>query len=65
MSFGRILVVDDFVPWQNFVLGLLESETDLQILSTAVEGTEAVQRALQLQPDFDFDGSGLARDERH
>ena len=52
MSVGRILVVDDFVPWQHLVLRLLESETDLQIISTAVDGSEAVQKAEELQPDL-------------
>jgi len=52
MSVVRILVVDDFVPWQHLVLRLLESETDLQIISTAVDGTEAVQKAEELQPDL-------------
>jgi DNA-binding NarL/FixJ family response regulator len=52
MSVTRILVVDDFVPWQHLVLRLLESETDLQIISSAVDGTEAVQKAEELQPDL-------------
>ena len=52
MSVVRILVVDDFVPWQHLVSRFLESETDLQIMSTAVDGTEAVQKAQELQPDL-------------
>jgi len=52
MSVTRILLVDDFVPWQHLVLRLLESETDLQIISTAVDGTEAIQKAEELQPDL-------------
>jgi DNA-binding NarL/FixJ family response regulator len=52
MSVIRILVVDDFVPWQHLVLRFLESETDLQIISTAVDGTEAVRKAKELQPDL-------------
>ena len=52
MSVTRILVVDDFEPWQHLVLWLLESETDLEIISTAVEGTEAVQKAEKLKPDL-------------
>ena len=59
MSVGRILVVDDFVPWQHLVLRLLESETDLQIISTAVDGTEAVQKAEELQPDLILMDLGL------
>lgn len=52
MSVTRILLVDDFVPWQHLVLRSLEAETDLQIISTAVDGTEAVQKAEELQPDL-------------
>lgn len=51
MSVTRILLVDDFEPWQHLVLWLLESQTDLQIVSTAVDGTEAVQKAEELKPD--------------
>ena len=59
MSVGRILVVDEFVPWQHLVLGLFESETDLQIISSAVDGTEAVQKAEELQPDLILMDLGL------
>jgi len=59
MSVGRILVVDDFVPWQHLVLRLLELQTDLQIISTAVDGIEAVQKAEQLQPDLILMDLGL------
>ena len=52
MPVTRILLVDDFEPWQHLVLWLLESEADLQILSTAVDGTEAVQKAVELKPDL-------------
>lgn len=52
MSVTRILIVDDFVPWQHLVLWLLEPETGLQIISTAVDGTEAVQKAEELKPDL-------------
>lgn len=52
MSVTRILLVDDFVPWQRLVLRLLKSETNLQIISAAVDGTEAVQKAEELQPDL-------------
>ena len=59
MSVGRILVVDDFVPWQHLVLRLLELQTDLQIISTAVDGIEAVQKAEELQPDLILMDLGL------
>ena len=52
MPVTRILLVDDFEPWQHLVLWLLESEADLQVISTAVDGTEAVQKAEELKPDL-------------
>jgi DNA-binding NarL/FixJ family response regulator len=52
MSDVHILVVDDFSPWQRFVMEILESEADLKIISVAADGQEAVQLARQLQPDL-------------
>lgn len=51
MSLTKILVVDDFVPWHHFVLQLLESEADLNVICLAADGLEAVQKAQELQPD--------------
>jgi DNA-binding NarL/FixJ family response regulator len=52
MSDVCILVVDDFMPWQRFVMEILESQTDLKIVSVASDGQEAVQKARELQPDL-------------
>jgi chemotaxis response regulator CheB len=52
MSGIRILVVDDFLPWQRLVLQKLESETALQVISVAADGLEAIQKAKELQPDL-------------
>jgi DNA-binding NarL/FixJ family response regulator len=52
MSVTRILLVDDFLPWHGLVLNFFEPETDLQMISTAVDGFEAVQKAEELQPDL-------------
>lgn len=52
MSSTKILVVDDFLPWQRFVLEILKSEADLNITSFAANGFEAVQKAQELQPDL-------------
>ena len=52
MPVTQILVVDDFLPWQQFVRGMLESELDLKIIATATNGSEAVQKATDLQPDI-------------
>jgi DNA-binding NarL/FixJ family response regulator len=51
MFVRKILVVDDFLPWQCFVQRMFESEMDLKIIATAADGREAVQKATELQPD--------------
>jgi DNA-binding NarL/FixJ family response regulator len=52
MSVTQILVVDDFLPWQRFVSHLLDSESDLQIRSIAIDGSDAVQKAKQSKFDL-------------
>lgn len=34
----HILVVDDFLAWQRFVIELFETETDLKIIAIASDG---------------------------
>lgn len=51
MSVIQILLVDDFVPWQFFVLEMFESDADFKIIGTANDGLEAVQKATEAQPD--------------
>ena len=52
MAVVRILLVDDFLAWHRIVGELLEAENDLQIAATAKDGLDAVQKAMQLQPDL-------------
>lgn len=59
MSVTRILIVDDFEPWQHLVLWVLEPQTDLQVISTAVDGPEAVRKAEELKPDLILMDLGL------
>ena len=51
MSRTKILVVDDFSPWQQFVLETFESPSDSNIIYFAGDGLEGVQRAQELEPD--------------
>lgn len=48
----RILVVDDYKPWHDFVSTTLRSQPELQIIGRVSDGLEAVQQAQQLQPDL-------------
>jgi DNA-binding NarL/FixJ family response regulator len=51
MSAVRILVVDDFEPFRQFIISTLHTMPELQVICTASDGFEAVQRAEELQPD--------------
>jgi len=48
----RVLVVEDFEPWRQFIHSELNKRTDLAIVSEATDGLEAVQKAKELQPDL-------------
>jgi DNA-binding NarL/FixJ family response regulator len=48
----RVLVVEDFVPYRRFILSILASMGDLPVISEVSDGLEAVQKAVELQPDF-------------
>ncbi len=46
----RVLVVDDHEPFRRFVITTLSAKPELQIISEASDGLEAVQKAVELQP---------------
>jgi DNA-binding NarL/FixJ family response regulator len=48
----HILVVDDFPPWRNFVISALRELIESCTISEASDGSEAVQFAVDLQPDL-------------
>ena len=48
----RILVVDDYKPFRQFIRAKLQQRPDLQIIGEAVDGIEAVHKARALQPDL-------------
>jgi DNA-binding NarL/FixJ family response regulator len=50
MSFVQILVVDDSLPWQRFVQNHLERAAGLKVIGVAGDGSEAVQKAKEVQP---------------
>jgi len=51
-SFVRVLVVDDFEPWRDFVRSELQTQPGLQVVGEASDGLEAVQKSEELQPDL-------------
>lgn len=51
-SLTRVLLVDDNEPFRRFVRAALSVRPDLQVISEASDGLEAVQTARELQPDL-------------
>ena len=50
-SLIRVLVVDDYEPWHNFLSRALNQQ-ELQIIGHVSDGMEAVHKAQQLRPDL-------------
>lgn len=48
----RILIVDDYEPFRKFLLLVLQTRQDLQVLSEACDGMQAVAKAQALRPDL-------------
>ena len=59
LSSFRILVVDDFAPFREFVCSTLAKRTELQVVGEAADGLEAVQKAVALKPDLIIIDIGL------
>lgn len=47
-----MLVVDDYEPWRRFYCSALQKRSEFQVIDEVSDGLEAVQQALQLQPDL-------------
>ena len=48
----RILVVDDFEMFRQFVVELMGERPELQVVGEASDGLEALQKAVELRPDL-------------
>lgn len=49
---ARILIVESFKPFREFVSALLRQRAEFHVIDQASDGSEAVQKAQQLQPDL-------------
>jgi DNA-binding NarL/FixJ family response regulator len=47
-----VLVVDDFEPWRHFVSSIILMKPELLVVGEASDGSEAVQKAVELKPDL-------------
>ena len=52
MSTIRILVVEDFAPFRQFISVMLAKRSDLEMICAVDDGLEAVQKAEELKPDL-------------
>jgi DNA-binding NarL/FixJ family response regulator len=48
----RVLVVEDFLPFRQFVCSRLGTKPELQVVGEASDGLEGVQKAEELKPDL-------------
>ena len=52
MSSLRVLVVEDFAPFWEFIRSTLAERPDVQVIGEVADGLEAVQKAELLGPDL-------------
>ena len=52
MSPMRVLVVEDFAPFWQFIRSTLAERPDVQVIDEVADGLEAVQKAELLEPDL-------------
>jgi DNA-binding NarL/FixJ family response regulator len=48
----RVLVVDDFAFWHDFITKTLQDKPELQVIAHAYDGVEGGRQAQKLQPDL-------------
>jgi DNA-binding NarL/FixJ family response regulator len=52
MSSIRLLVVEDFAPFRQFIRSTLGQRADFQVIGEVADGLEAVRKAEELKPDL-------------
>ena len=57
----RVLLVDDYEPFRQFVCSMLSKAPGLQVIGEVSDGLEAVQRAEELKPDLILLDIGLPK----
>lgn len=49
---ARILIADDYAPWLDHLRSLLKTRPEWNIIGEASDGQDAVEKAIELQPDI-------------
>jgi DNA-binding NarL/FixJ family response regulator len=52
LSTVRVLVVDDYAPWMNFVSAALAATPKVRVVGEARDGLTALQKVAELNPDL-------------
>ena len=60
----RVLVVEDFVAFRQFILSMLASMPDLRVIGEVSDGLDAVHKSAERQPDLVLLDIGLPRLKR-
>jgi DNA-binding NarL/FixJ family response regulator len=55
----RVLIVEDFAPFRQFIRSTLGKGRDLQVLGEVSNGLKAVRKAVELKPDLILMDIGL------
>jgi DNA-binding NarL/FixJ family response regulator len=55
----RVMIVDDYGAWRSAIHSILKSQPDLQVIAEALDGVEAVEKAVQTSPDIILMDIGL------
>jgi DNA-binding NarL/FixJ family response regulator len=72
MTLVRVLVVDDFDAWREFVTSALRSDPQYEVVGSAPDGATAIAECKRLKPDLilldiglpDCDGIAIAKQIR-
>lgn len=48
----RILIVDDYAAWRNYVCSALAKEPQFEVVATVSDGQKALRTAQEFQPDI-------------
>lgn len=55
----RVLIVEDYEPMRRYIASKVQGQSDLRIIGEVGDGTDAVQKAEELQPDLILMDVGL------